>query len=1222
MHERSAESPELHFVPRALRELFLPRRLPRDVRAAIERWLASEPLAQMLPAAFALPFGLDVDPATILGAPSHLAIIGPLASGRSLVLAQIARRWLDDQPSVPLVRLSLTELDTPSLTPRAITVRALARLNLSPNPLEHNLPCLLLVDDWEDLPPARRGIWQRFLAQLSERWPQARVVMTLPPGELWPGFHHHAIAPLLADRLIAWIQHLFPHSTPSDILPLFDRDPLILLRERPAELILLALTQPLSGWPVSRAALYERAAAFVAPILTTIDEQASWRIGYTAYQRYRQAVALATQPAPDPLALHHAGPHWRALCVPIAFGAAPDPRPIITSLYETNLTTTERLLLLARALRERPRLDPALSRPLLDDICQHGGEALTTLAPALPVILIDICRTQPDQSSFLLEQIVNQLAPAASVSLLITLLDASDAPPALRWHAIDLLCRQRMLPPPLPTYADLISQAGRCLLAINQPSTIERLADPALYLGLRLLLSGAAGSERQHLIARQLLLHTGLPASLRALAPAALPLSELAQAAVDPVAEVRHAARAVWLRSGHLDQLARFVAQAHQPWQARDEALEDLAATPAGHTFLAGFALSSRLSLDLRLRAIGRLHRLPNGWELLTRLLHAEHEPAVVRAAAACKLAQHPQAAALLGPYLGRQYPPLVRRAVVQALGILAGSHHPTALAARSILLAAIGQPDLDAKLTTTIIAALSQHGGKQALTSLGNLLAPTYGVHLLETWITALPALIGPSDQWLAQAHEPNIRALLADLIVSTDTLASADEGPLDRPAALIARHVLWITSAAARALGQIGRNQPALTPAIGALANVALHDTSAPRPLAELLAADPSIDLVTIARIAQRDPPLRSAALQTIAERPDGTHSLLRLAEATDAELACAALDRLIPPFEPAITEKLLQLAGADNTEPVRLAALQALGRSTNPTITPALMAIVINEQEAPAIRAAALDAIAAAPIEQLIELIAAQPDPIRSAALRALSRSDRPVPVNLLHRLAFDADRACALAAVNALATHTEAATPILGRLMRSHPDLAVRLAAAAALSPNAASEAIPVFVEALLSPYPALQTQAFPLLAAADPLHPALRQPLTNPQASAVLKFLALQHLSAIAPTDPLIRSVAGDPTVAARLRCHAIAALEQQADQEVISFLFHLASADEPPPTVRYAAIMALDQHCAGLTNAAALQAVAALAASPIPEVALWAGTVMLDRLVLIEPSSL
>ncbi|WP_322496739.1 HEAT repeat domain-containing protein [Chloroflexus sp.] len=1218
MHERSAERPELHFVPRALREFFLPRRMPRNVRATVEHWLASEPLAQLPPAALETPFGIDLDLATIFAEPNQCAIIGPPASGRSLVLAQIAQGWLNDQPSLPLARLLLAKLDTPSLTPRAITVRALAKLNLAPNPLEHNLPCLLLVDDWEDLPPARCGIWQRFLTALAERWPQARVVIALPPGELWPGFRHHAIAPLPAERLIAWIQRLFPHSDPQAILPLFDRDPLILLRERPAELILLAMTQPLSSWPVSRAALYERAATFAAPLLATLPDQESWRIGRTAYQHYQQAIELAAQPQIDPAAFHDAGPHRRTLVVPLAFGAAPDPRPLITSLYDSELSPAERLLLLARSLRERPRLDPALSRPLIDEICQHGGEPLSTLAPALPVILIDISRTQPDQRNPLLERIVSQLAPVADIALLMTLLDTSDAPAALRWHAIDLLCRQQILPPPLPSYADLISQAGRCLLAVSRASTTDQLANPAVHLGLRLLLSGAASEERQQLIARHVLRQTTLPASLRALAPAALPRDELQQAAIDQTAEVRQAARAVWLRTGHLDQLARFVVQPNHPWLVRDEALADLAATPAGHPLLAGFALSSRLPLDLRLRAICRLHRLLYGVDLLSRLLHVADEPAIIRAATARQLAHYPHAVALLSPFLGQQHPPLVRRAVAHTLGALATHNHPSALAARTTLLAALEQPDLDAALTTIIIMALGQHGGKQALVTLGHLLAPTYGVHLLETWITALPALIGPADQWLPQAEDPATHALLADVIVTTDNLAGTADIPLDRPSALIARHVLRIARAAARAIGMIGRHQPTLAPAISALISVALHDTSAPRPLGELLAADPSIDLAAIARSAHYDAALRAAALQAIAGRPDGAAMLLRLAEETEADLACAALDRLAPRCSAPMIEMLVRFASADSAEPVRLAALQALGRSADPAATPALMAIATNEQEPPAIRAAALDAVVAAPVEQLIECITMQLDPIRSAALRALSRSDHPVPANMLHRLAFDADRVCALAAVNTLAAHAETTTPILARVMRSHPDLAVLLAAAAALSPTVANEAIPVFVETLRAPYPALQTQAFSLLAAADPHHATLRQPLIDPHAPDVLKVLALQHLSSVAPDDPLIRMVASDPNAAEPFRCHAIVALSQPADHDVIQLLAHVAVAGDQPLTVRHAAVTALDQHCAGLANVAALQALAALATAPIPEVALWAGEALLDRLASVS----
>ncbi|MEF3275822.1 MAG: HEAT repeat domain-containing protein [Chloroflexus sp.] len=1217
MSERSAERPELHFVPRALRDLFLPRRMPREVRAAATQWLNAEPLAQLLPAAFELPFGIELDPVSILSDPRHLAIIGPAASGRSLALAQIARRWLDSSSSVPLVRLTLSEIDTLSLTPRAITARVLARLNLAPNPLEHNLPCLLLIDDWEMLPLARRAIWQRFLTRLPERWPQAHVVVTLPPGELWPSFRHHAIAPLSSERLEAWISCLFPHSNPDEMLAMFERDPLVLLRERPAEMLMLALTQPLSGWPVSRVALYERMAAFINPILATASDQTHWRIGHAAYHLYRQAVALASQSDPDPTMIQRADAHWRALCVPLAFGAAPDPRPLMNSLANANLNLPERLLLLARALRERPRLDPALSRPIIDEICQYGGDALAMLAPALPVILIDIGRAQPAQLEELLERILARLAPAAGTNLLIALLDASDAPPSLRWQAIELLCRRQSLPPPLPTYADLISQAGRCLLASSRPDTVDQLANPALHLGLRLLLSGAAGEERQRQIARHLLDRTTLPASVRALAPAALTDNELVRAASDSMAEVRQAARAIWLRAGQTQQLARFITQPYHPWLARDEALADLATHPAGHTTLAGFALSRRLPLDLRLRAIYWLSRSPNGTVILKRLLTNVSESDVVRAAAARGLARQPQSVTILGPLLESRHPPLLRRAVAKALEAIASTAQSVALTARATLLAALAQPELDATLTVSIVTAIGQYGARTALAALGRLLAPAYGVHLLEAWIAALPALIGPEDQWLTQAGPTATRALLADLIVTTEEITDAAEVPLDRPSALIARHVLRVSSATVSAISVLGRRYPALEPAITALIDVALHDTSAPRPLANLLAALPHSNVAAIARSATTDLPLRIAALQALAAQPASRQYLIQLARTGDDDLACNALNQLTPPFSADITAALLRLISSDRSTAVRLAALQAVGRCADPALTPTLLSIATNEQEAPTIRTAALDAAVNVPVSLLIEWITTQSEPMRSAALRALSRSDQPAPAHLLHRLAFDAERACALAAVNALARQGEATTAILSRIVRSHPDLTVRLTAAAALRHFTITDVVAVCVEALHAPYPALQTQAFALLADIEPTHPALRQPLIDAQAAEVLRFRALQHLSTINPADPYIHILASDPEATERLRCHAIAALAQQDDPATIDLLRRLALADDASPRVRYTAVMALDQHCAKLTNAAALAAMATLASSAIPEVALWVGTSLLERLVPI-----
>lgn len=1215
MSERSAKRPELHFVPRALRDIFLPRRLPREVRSTIEQWLDAEPLHRVLPGALDLPFAIDLEPASILADTRHLALLGPPASGRSLALAQIAHRWLAGQTTVPLIRLLLSEIDTPSLTPRAIVVRTLARRNLAPNPLEHNLPCLLLIDDWEDLPLARRAIWQRFLTSLSERWPQARAVITLPPGELWPGFRHHALTPLSSELLSSWLQILFPHTDTQTLLPLFERDPLILLRERPAELIMLALTQPLSGWPVSRAALYERIAAFAAPILATSDDQAGWRIGYSAYRAYQQALTLAAQPHIDATSIRNAGTQWRALCLPLTFGIIPDPQPLITALAEATIPTGERLFLIARALRERPRLDPALSRPILEELCQYGGEALNTLVPALPIILIDIGRTQPAQLSTLLERIVSQLTPAAGTALLTDLLDAGDAPPALRWQAIDLLCQRRTQPPPLPPHTDLIGQAGRCLLAVAHDDTLSWLAHPSLQLGLRLLLSGAAGEERQQTIAHHLLHHLDLPPSVRALAPAALPLADLAQAAADPMAEVRQAARTVWLRTGHVDRLARFVTQSYQPWVARDEALTDLATHPAGATFLAGFALSQRLTLDLRLRVIRLLHRLSNGLPLLKRLLQTETAPVIVRAAAAYQLTHYPQAVSVLTPFLSPHHPPLLRRAAGYALGQIAGQNHPAAVAARTALIQHLHQPDIDTGFTITIITAPGLCGSRQALSALGHLITPTFGVQLLDAWLSDLPALIGPIEQWFQEADDIH-RAVLADLFITSGTTIDNGDNLLDRPSALIALQVLQIRSAAVRAINLIGRQQPALEPAVRALFDVTLLDSSAPRPFADLLGIYATNDLVHIARNAVDDPLLRSATLNTIAERPDGTQALIQLARQADTNLACAALDQVRPPFSAETIETLLTMVGAEHPEPIRFMALHVLGRGADPTTTPQLMSIVNDDQESPALRAAALDAVAIAPIDQVIELMTTQPDPLRGAALRALSRSDRPAPINLLHRMAFDADRACGLAAVNALATQIDTAAPILMRIIRSHPDLTIRLAAAAALRDMAGPEAVTVFVEGLLSPYPALQTQAFALLAKADPQHPLLRQIIIDPKMPDILRLLALQHLSTVTPTDAIIREIACNTSASERLRCFAIKALAQQTDEETVACLVRLANdPGERSLAIRHTAITVLTQQCQDC-NAFARGALVTLATSPIPEVALWAGTALLDCLAL------
>jgi hypothetical protein len=95
-------------------------------------------------------------------------------------------------------------------------------------------------------------------------------------------------------------------------------------------------------------------------------------------------------------------------------------------------------------------------------------------------------------------------------------------------------------------------------------------------------------------------------------------------------------------------------------------------------------------------------------------------------------------------------------------------------------------------------------------------------------------------------------------------------------------------------------------------------------------------------------------------------------------------------------------------------------------------------------------------------------------------------------------------------------------------------------------------------------------------------------------------------------------VAIHPEHSEQLRCLAIRALAQQADEATIKDLAQLATeAETQPLSVRYAAVMAIVSNCTA-GNTAARNALANLATSSIPEIDLWAGSALLTCLIPIE----
>lgn len=542
-------------------------------------------MIRLLPSLLNLPLfvtrNIPLNSTTLRDRGPYVALHGPTGSGRSLALIQCAMNCAGGGCTEPFLHICLTRVDNPDVTPRAILSLVLQQSNLSISLDEQNKTatrsCLLLIDEWEELPAARRSAWRNFLLALRWVWPTAHIVVALPETEEpWTGFHTLTME-TPDERLIRqWVEHLLPHHNTTPIIDALLSDERIShLTKRLIEIVLLALTYPDKGLPITRAHLYENAfhlfAQFVAaceeretarniqtapsniaqevgtqnklthngqhPDTKRIPEEGnvyptdlylsaehhplSLKAGYWApvIRRYEAARAITTQ-AP-PLVLSPQKENERIEIALLLVSMLDDPTPLYTELWRGGQPDAIDVLILGRCLLERPDSLVAWGIPILEALATHQTsqahrQLVQQCSTLLPTLLKEVDTTRHYEQ---LRDMLLEIAPALNPEAFVALMDTPDLHAMLRWVAVDVLIQRGYGTDvlTLPSPPDILSQAARCyILAMGDTESRRALAVPRVAGWIVALRHSLVGAQRRHDVARSLLDDRAIPAILRA----------------------------------------------------------------------------------------------------------------------------------------------------------------------------------------------------------------------------------------------------------------------------------------------------------------------------------------------------------------------------------------------------------------------------------------------------------------------------------------------------------------------------------------------------------------------------------------------------------------------------------------------------------------------------------------------------------------------------------
>lgn len=1219
----------------------LGHRAAQRSRAALEAFLAREPGLQALPGLLDLPLGLEPlpDPAAIRAAPSHLAICGPPASGRTLALLQVAARWCATGAGGPVVYLSLAGDDAPSLPPRAVLASAFQRAGL-PAAFDAR-PGIVLLDDWETLPADRRLAWRAFLTTTVQGWRALRVVVALPEGERWPDYRALEM-PDDAGTRAAWLRHLLPAEDPAPLLAAPGAGsggaPI-----RLADLALLALTVPDHGPPASRAELYARAyEMFRAGLEGREGDEPSPppALGRALLRHYQLARAFTGSAEPGGLA--SLPPVERIAVAPLAAGLLGTPAPVLAVLWAGDAPAGANLAASVACLLEMPDRAPVWGLRLIEHLVRPEASteeraALARLAPALPRVLA-ASGEEVERASMALRAADAALPPVAGRWL--PLVDHPDAPEALRWVAADLLARQaldRELVAAVPEAPDPLALRTRAFLAATVvEGGTGLLATPPLRAGVVDLLGDPALGERRLAVARAILADEELPDDLRALALIG-DRAVLEQALGSPVAILRRAGLAALREEDPAVAVTMLARALHHPEATivtRGEALDTLAALeyPGATAMLIRALLDAQLGLATRLRALGLLaSRGRAGVHVLRQALEAGRLPVALRAAAAAHLGRLEDGGALplLRNLLESDAPPLLRRSAAEALGAL-GRRAERADQVAAALITGLRRAGVDATLMGAIARGLGRSGANAALPPLRSLLGPGLADVLRAAWEQRVPELASrPARAWPALALPAETRVALMDALAEGETLA-------DQPSSLAeccARQAERIAEAAALALGDLARARPDLQTAVrAALRQTVTTDTrpAVVRAALDSLAAcsNPAEELEGLLDDATVTPPVKWLVLERLGRLAPAREALTRRLNSGDPFLRAAMVTLLAAQGHEAALPAIRRLArDAANDPHLRRAAIAALGRFPAAEVSATLVALAADASVPTDIRAlaaatlpAALSADERAALYRALR-VARQPEDLEVALARALARAGERDALPILLRLARSEAGAAAIASLEALAeAGDDSIEPVLVAVSQSHlATPAVRLAAVAALLRLCGPSHLTLLRPYLSSASAPLRMRAYAVLAATCPDDPQFGEPLSDPTAPLALRLQALERLAARDPAAPALEAVLTCPDEEPQLRLAAAVALARGAPTVPAALAAVLADEPDqppPPPLLRRRCIEALaalaQENAAAAPAALERLSVLAEASDQPAEQQHWAGEALCD----------
>ncbi len=859
----------------------------RKYHSTIHEHIQADALIQRLPTLLTLPLYsagvVKLSAATIQDAITrkpYLAVRGPSGSGRSLLLLQLAWHWTTSQRKEPVLPLCLYQCDKPNVPPRAVLANALHHTDM-PMPINSTKgttigqPWILLIDDWDKLPPSRRAAWRSFILSLPKQWPEARVLITLPAAsEKWKGFHTINLATPDETLSEVWIQHLLRQTNIAPIRTVIQNSTGILSQHnRLLDSVLLALTYPVSGLPVTRLQLYERAYALIyAPSEHAGSESVVVRhytnpthhsqhlcsLAHHTMRNYEIAHALAT--ANDIPPLDDIADADRTELALLLRDMLPDPDHLYTTLWGNEEHLPTHLLILAECICQAPTQKPAWAmRTLKALVAQQTTlsyrHMLKALLAHLPAILNAAYEQGTSQTTPLsdITALLTDGAPTIEATSLLTLLDATDIHPDIRWAATDAFLARK---PAIDFYntspPDTLAQAMRGYILVMQTTDAHQpiRTSTKITTWIAALQDAHVPQQRRLDIATILLNQSTITPVLRATALALQPQVDeeatyetLKRMCSDTDAAVRHTALcALHMRETRqaLSIIGHILLTAKPPWQAQHDALESLAEYQDQQAckLLAQCTLSTKLPMIGRCRAVILL-AAKNGdaLGLLRRLTHTDTAHPLIRSIAIRMVVQratHSEAYALLHSLIqhlsttGHTVPLLVCIEAIHAMGQIASrvadNRRQDVQNTIHYMHTILEQNANTMLLKTSLVQALGASELPGNVATLCHILQHTTHESMHTMWLSQAPRLAElPPSQWPNIAMPPNTRVALFTIMTESE-LDAEQPGSLQE---LCEHSAMYTRIAAADALVRIGQGSASSdNPAIRQDIQTALHN------------------------------------------------------------------------------------------------------------------------------------------------------------------------------------------------------------------------------------------------------------------------------------------------------------------------------------------------------------------------------------------------------------